>query len=66
LWTATGSGAAARRTLGTVVVSGMLAATMIAIFIIPVLFVVVERLAIRKPVSALSSESDALNDGSAS
>jgi len=35
LWIATGSGAASRRILGTVVVSGMLAATALAIFIIP-------------------------------
>jgi HAE1 family hydrophobic/amphiphilic exporter-1 len=44
LWIATGAGAAARRILGTVVVSGMLAATGLAIFLIPVLYVVVERL----------------------
>jgi len=43
LWIAQGAGAAARRILGTVVVSGMLAATCLAIFLIPVLFVVVER-----------------------
>jgi HAE1 family hydrophobic/amphiphilic exporter-1 len=48
LWVAAGSGAASRRVLGTVVVSGMLAATAIAIFIIPVLFVLVERLASRR------------------
>jgi HAE1 family hydrophobic/amphiphilic exporter-1 len=45
LWTASGSGAVARRILGTVVIVGMLAATLVAIFVIPVLFVVVERLA---------------------
>ena len=45
LWTASGSGAVARRILGTVVIVGMLAATLLAIFVIPVLFVVVERLA---------------------
>jgi HAE1 family hydrophobic/amphiphilic exporter-1 len=45
LWRATGAGAAARRILGTVVVSGMLAATLLAIFLIPVLYVVVERMA---------------------
>ena len=44
LWRATGAGAAARRILGTVVVSGMLAATVLAIFLIPVLYVVVERI----------------------
>ena len=45
LWTAQGAGAAGRQILGTTVISGMLAATGLAIFIIPVLFVVVERLA---------------------
>jgi len=48
LWFATGSGAASRRILGTVVVTGMLAATLLAIFIIPLLFVLVERLATRR------------------
>ncbi|HEV7516383.1 MAG TPA: efflux RND transporter permease subunit, partial [Thermoanaerobaculia bacterium] len=43
LWIAQGAGAASRKILGTVVVAGMLAATLIAIFLIPVLFVVVER-----------------------
>jgi len=43
LWIASGSGAAGRRILGTVVIVGMLAATLIAIFIIPVSFVVVEK-----------------------
>ena len=47
LWFATGSGAASRRILGTVVVTGMLAATLIAVFIIPLLFVLIERLAAR-------------------
>ncbi len=49
LWRASGAGAAARRILGTVVVSGMLAATVLAIFLIPVLYVVVERIAGGKP-----------------
>jgi HAE1 family hydrophobic/amphiphilic exporter-1 len=44
LWIAQGAGAASRQILGTVVVAGMLAATCLAIFLIPVLFVVVERL----------------------
>ena len=43
-----GSGAASRRILGTVVVAGMLAATLLAIFLIPLLFVLVERLAARR------------------
>jgi HAE1 family hydrophobic/amphiphilic exporter-1 len=45
LWMASGAGAASRRILGTVVVSGMLTATLLAIFLIPVLYVIVERLA---------------------
>jgi HAE1 family hydrophobic/amphiphilic exporter-1 len=45
LWLAKGAGAASREILGTVVVAGMLAATCLAVFLIPVLFVSVERLA---------------------
>jgi HAE1 family hydrophobic/amphiphilic exporter-1 len=44
LWIASGSGAISRQELGTVVIVGMLAATLIGIFLVPVLFVVVERL----------------------
>src|SRR4030095_9751665 len=44
LWLAKGAGAVGRQILGTAVISGMLAATGIAIFLLPVLFVVVERL----------------------
>jgi HAE1 family hydrophobic/amphiphilic exporter-1 len=48
LWVASGSGGASRRILGTVVVTGMLAATLLAIFLIPLLFVLVERLSARR------------------
>ncbi|HEY7402687.1 MAG TPA: multidrug efflux RND transporter permease subunit [Candidatus Angelobacter sp.] len=44
LWTASGAGSVARQIMGTTVIGGMLAATLIAVFIIPVLFVVVEKL----------------------
>ena len=44
LWIATGAGAASRRILGTSVIAGMSAATGLAIFIIPLLFVVIERM----------------------
>ncbi len=47
LWTASGSGAASRRILGTAVIGGMLAATVIAIFLIPVTFDVVESMSLR-------------------
>jgi hydrophobic/amphiphilic exporter-1 (mainly G- bacteria), HAE1 family len=45
LWIATGAGSVARQVMGTTVIGGMAAATGIAIFIIPALFVLVERLA---------------------
>jgi len=44
LWFASGSGAVARRILGSTVIGGMLAASAIAIFLIPVTFYVIERL----------------------
>jgi HAE1 family hydrophobic/amphiphilic exporter-1 len=44
LWFATGSGAVARRVLGSTVIGGMIAASGIAIFLIPVTFYVIERL----------------------
>jgi HAE1 family hydrophobic/amphiphilic exporter-1 len=47
LWMASGAGSVARQIMGTTVIGGMLAATAIAIFIIPALFVLVERLARR-------------------
>jgi len=48
LWTASGAGSVARQIMGTTVIGGMVAATGIAIFIIPSLFVLVERLAKRR------------------
>jgi len=44
---ATGAGAISRQTLGTTVLGGMLAASLLAIFLIPVSFVLVERLSKR-------------------
>jgi len=43
LWFASGSGAVARRILGSTVIGGMIAASGIAIFLIPVTFYVIER-----------------------
>src|SRR5881275_726324 len=47
LWFASGSGAVARRVLGSTVIGGMLAATLIAVFLIPVTFYVIERISER-------------------
>jgi HAE1 family hydrophobic/amphiphilic exporter-1 len=44
LWIASGAGGISRQVLGTVVIGGMLASTLIAIFIVPVTFAVVEQL----------------------
>ena len=66
LWTATGSGAAARRILGTAVIGGMLAASVIAIFLIPVTFYVVERLANRGTLQSERSVAPAVEGGSPS
>ena len=48
LWAAAGAGAISRQVLGTAVIGGMLAASILAIFLIPVSFDLVERLAHRK------------------
>ena len=47
LWLASGSGAVARRVMGTTVIGGMLAASFLAIFLIPVTFYVVEKVSAR-------------------
>jgi HAE1 family hydrophobic/amphiphilic exporter-1 len=44
LWTATGAGSVARQIMGTTVIGGMLAASLIGIFFVPAIFYVVERL----------------------
>jgi hydrophobic/amphiphilic exporter-1 (mainly G- bacteria), HAE1 family len=59
---ATGAGAQARSTIGWTVLGGMLSATLLAIFIVPVLFVLITRLAYSKKtlreLSALEKEAN--------
>src|SRR5207253_6605209 len=43
LWTATGAGSVARQIMGTTVIGGMLAASVIGIFFVPAIFYLVER-----------------------
>jgi multidrug efflux pump subunit AcrB len=45
---ATGASSAARRSLGSAVFGGMLSATLLAIFIVPVLYVLIEGLVERR------------------
>ncbi|MHA4807719.1 efflux RND transporter permease subunit [Flavitalea flava] len=60
---ATGAGAVARNTIGWTVFGGMLSATLLAIFIVPVLFVVITRLAYgKKKLEELNSQQLALNE----
>jgi hydrophobic/amphiphilic exporter-1 (mainly G- bacteria), HAE1 family len=44
LWTASGAGAVARQVMGTTVIGGMLAASVVGVFLIPGIFYVVERI----------------------
>jgi HAE1 family hydrophobic/amphiphilic exporter-1 len=53
---ASGSGAISRQIMGTTVIGGMLAATIIAIFLIPVTFYVVEKFSHRKDKAPPKSE----------
>ena len=57
LWTATGAGSVARQIMGTTVIGGMLAASVIGIFFIPAIFYVVEKVsgAARKAPASVSS-----------
>jgi hydrophobic/amphiphilic exporter-1 (mainly G- bacteria), HAE1 family len=48
LWFAAGSGAVSRQTLGTVVIGGMLGATLVDTFVVPVTFTIVERIVARR------------------
>ena len=57
LWRATGAGAVSRQQLGTAVITGMLVATLLGIFLVPVLFVVIERLTHRTAPSSDGSPS---------
>ncbi len=53
---ASGAGAVARRTIGITVMGGMIAASSIAIFVVPVLFVVIVKIAYGKKQLALLAE----------
>ncbi len=59
---ATGAASVARNTIGWTVFGGMLAATSLAIFIVPVLFVVITRFSYgKKKLAALKEEADKRN-----
>lgn len=66
LITASGAGAASRVSMGITVFSGMLAATLLAIFFVPVLFVVVDRIVSKfsgPPAAKPPKATDAMAEG---
>jgi HAE1 family hydrophobic/amphiphilic exporter-1 len=67
LWRASGSGSVSRQVMGTVVIGGMAAASGIAIFIIPALFYLVEKLGgakhvVKMPLTATPEHGTATGD----
>jgi hydrophobic/amphiphilic exporter-1 (mainly G- bacteria), HAE1 family len=63
LWTAKGAGAIGRKVLGSSVITGMSAASILGIFLVPVLFVVVERIASVKKKQATEVHRTAALEG---
>ncbi len=65
LWTATGAGSVARQIMGTTVIGGMLAASLIGIFFVPAIFYLVEKWsgAGRHPASAALRETTVASEG---
>ncbi|MDE3145132.1 MAG: efflux RND transporter permease subunit, partial [Bacteroidota bacterium] len=60
---AEGAGAVARSTIGFTVLGGMLAATLLAIFIVPVLFVTITKFAFnKKELASLKIKDDRMNE----
>src|SRR2546426_5745259 len=66
LWFASGSGAVARRVLGSTVIGGMIAASAIAIFLILVTFYVIERFFAGRKEETVTSEAEGARSTSAS
>ncbi len=59
LWRAKGAGAVGRVVMGTAVITGMLAATILGVFLVPVLFVLVERLGKKKKAAPATAPAEA-------
>jgi HAE1 family hydrophobic/amphiphilic exporter-1 len=63
LWTAKGAGAIGRKVLGSSVITGMGAATVLGIFFVPVLFVLIERIAAKKKTETVAIPGKAALEG---
>jgi HAE1 family hydrophobic/amphiphilic exporter-1 len=66
LWTASGAGSVARQIMGTTVIGGMTAASLLGIFTVPAIFYLVERwsAATRARFVAPVPQDDAIAEGS--
>jgi hydrophobe/amphiphile efflux-1 (HAE1) family protein len=62
---AAGAGASSRRALGTTVFSGMLAATLIAVFLVPVLYVLAQRFVESRSKSKAVADEEGLTEAKA-
>jgi hydrophobic/amphiphilic exporter-1 (mainly G- bacteria), HAE1 family len=60
LWIADGAGASGRQMLGTVVIAGMSAATLLGAFVVPALFVLIEKLSSRVHATRAAREPPAI------
>jgi HAE1 family hydrophobic/amphiphilic exporter-1 len=58
LWVASGAGAVSRQIMGTTVIGGMIGASLIAIFFVPAIFCVVERVAGSRRAQTLQPDED--------
>jgi HAE1 family hydrophobic/amphiphilic exporter-1 len=66
LWTATGAGSVARQIMGTTVIGGMLAASIMGIFFVPAIFCLVGELSgvgaarttVARPTAPVTAEGD--------
>ncbi len=58
LWVASGAGAVARQIMGTTVIGGMIGASLIAIFFVPAIFCVVEKISGARRAHALAAQSE--------
>jgi HAE1 family hydrophobic/amphiphilic exporter-1 len=65
LWTASGAGSVARQIMGTTVIGGMTAASVLSIFTVPAIFYLVERwsAAVRARLMAPATQPSAMAEG---
>jgi HAE1 family hydrophobic/amphiphilic exporter-1 len=58
---ASGAAAESRKTIGWTVFGGMISATTLAIFVVPVLFVLITKISYGKKINRLKAEQDAID-----